>query len=96
MHTKLYYDLYFKCVNVLIYVILHHSGLLKIADVESRFQYVRSFIQKLVKFGFVNTWEDLSHNLFYFMDFKKEKCISKKMKKKSPELILKPCLYKKR
>jgi ribosomal RNA-processing protein 8 len=64
--------------------------------VESRFEDVQEFIQKLEKFGFVNTWKDLSHNLFYFMDFKKEKYISKKMKKKLPELNLKPCLYKKR
>lgn len=95
MHTKLYY-VYFECVNLLICVILNYRGLLKIAEVESRFEDVQSFIQKLEKFGFVNTWKDLSHNLFYFMDFKKEKCISKKMKKKLPELILKPCLYKKR
>ncbi|XP_021928924.1 ribosomal RNA-processing protein 8 isoform X2 [Zootermopsis nevadensis] len=76
--------------------VLKEGGLLKIAEVESRFEDVQTFIQKLKKFGFVNTWKDLSHNLFYFMDFKKEKCISKKMKKKLPELILKPCLYKKR
>ena len=71
-------------------------GLLMIAEVESRFESVEVFIQSLQKFGFVNTWKDLSYNLFYFMNFKKEKCISKKMKSKLPELTLKPCLYKKR
>jgi ribosomal RNA-processing protein 8 len=76
-------------------IILHYRGLLKIAEVESRFEDVQTFIQKLQKFGFINTWKDLSH-LFYFMDFKKERCISKKMKKKLPDLTLKPCLYKKR
>ncbi|PNF14020.1 hypothetical protein B7P43_G03581 [Cryptotermes secundus] len=76
--------------------VLREGGLLMIAEVESRFEDVRVFIQNLEKFGFVNTLKDLSHNLFYFMDFKKEKCISKKMKKKLPEITLKPCLYKKR
>ncbi|KAJ4440853.1 hypothetical protein ANN_10700 [Periplaneta americana] len=76
--------------------ILKEGGILKVAEVESRFENVDSFIIMLQKFGFVNTWKDFSHNLFYFMDFKKEKCISKKMKKKLPELTLKPCLYKKR
>ena len=69
---------------------------MKIAEVESRFDSVESFINNLSKFGFVNTWKDLSHNLFYFMDFKKERCISKKKRAKLPEITLKPCLYKKR
>jgi ribosomal RNA-processing protein 8 len=73
-----------------------YRGLLKIAEVESRFEDVTTFIQNLEKFGFVNMWKNLSYNLFYFMDFKKEKCISKKMKKKLPKITLKPCLYKKR
>jgi ribosomal RNA-processing protein 8 len=73
-----------------------YRGLLKIAEVESRFEDVQTFIKNLEKFGFVNTWKNLSYNLFYFMDFKKEKCIRKKIKKKLPELTLKPCLYKKR
>ncbi|KAJ9582892.1 hypothetical protein L9F63_022760, partial [Diploptera punctata] len=71
-------------------------GLMQIAEVESRFDNVENFIQNLHKFGFLNTWKDLTYNIFYFMDFKKERCIGKKMKSKLPEITLKPCLYKKR
>lgn len=68
---------------------------MKIVEVESRFEDVTNFIKLLTNYGFKNTWKDLSHALFYFMDFKKEEDIS--MKKKSlPSIILKPCLYKKR
>ncbi|KRT82895.1 methyltransferase, partial [Oryctes borbonicus] len=51
--------------------ILKNGGLLKIAEVESRFDKVDDFIEGLKRFGFVNIWKDLSHNLFYFLDFKK-------------------------
>lgn len=75
--------------------VLKTNGTLKIAEVESRFENVTDFIKLLTKYGFKNTWKDLSHDLFYFMDFKKEADIN--MKKKSlPSIILKSCLYKKR
>ncbi|KMQ98106.1 ribosomal rna-processing protein 8-like protein [Lasius niger] len=75
--------------------VLKNNGTLKIAEVESRFEDVTNFIKLLTDYGFKNTWKDLSHDLFYFMDFKKEGDIN--MKKKSlPSIILKPCLYKKR
>lgn len=61
---------------------------------ESRFDSVEKFIKGVEKLGFVNTWKDLSHNLFYFMDFKKTEDVKKK--KAVPEITLKPCLYKKR
>ncbi|XP_015598709.1 ribosomal RNA-processing protein 8 [Cephus cinctus] len=75
--------------------VLKKDGLLKIAEVESRFDKVEDFIKILENYGFVNTWKDLSHNLFYFMDFKKVKDINRN-DKKLPPLSLKPCLYKKR
>lgn len=71
------------------------SGLLKIADVESRFESVEDFINGVEKLGFAKTWMDLSHNLFYFLDFKKTEAVIKK-NKTVPEIKLKPCLYKKR
>ncbi|XP_029680612.1 ribosomal RNA-processing protein 8 [Formica exsecta] len=75
--------------------VLKNNGTLKIVEVESRFEDVTNFIKLLTNYGFKNTWKDLSHALFYFMDFKKEEDII--MKKKSlPSIILKPCLYKKR
>ncbi|XP_053995262.1 ribosomal RNA-processing protein 8 [Hylaeus anthracinus] len=75
--------------------VLKKDGILKIAEVESRFEHVEDFIKVLSNYGFKNTWKDLSHNLFYFLDFKKEKDIGGK-KSKFPPLTLKPCLYKKR
>ncbi|XP_076646422.1 uncharacterized protein LOC143355484 [Halictus rubicundus] len=75
--------------------ILKKDGILKIAEVESRFDRVEDFIKVLSGYGFKNTLKDLSHNLFYFLDFKKEKDIGGKKSKLSP-ITLKPCLYKKR
>lgn len=54
-----------------------------------------NFIKLLAKYGFKNTWKDLSHDLFYFMDFKKEEDINMK-KNNLPSITLKSCLYKKR
>ncbi|GJQ84323.1 hypothetical protein Trydic_g5261 [Trypoxylus dichotomus] len=74
--------------------ILKNGGLLKVAEVESRFDTVEVFIEGVKRFGFVNTWKDLSHNLFYFLDFKKTfQC---KSLHKLPTISLHPCLYKKR
>ncbi|KZC09235.1 Ribosomal RNA-processing protein 8 [Dufourea novaeangliae] len=75
--------------------ILKKDGILKIAEVKSRFEQVDDFIKVLSQYGFKNTWKDFSHNLFYFLDFKKEKDISGN-KQKLPPITLKPCLYKKR
>jgi ribosomal RNA-processing protein 8 len=74
--------------------VLKPGGILKIAEVESRFEDVHKFVAAVQKFNFKNTWKDLSHNLFYFLDFKKESDI--KNKKKISTISLYPCLYKKR
>lgn len=71
------------------------SGILKIAEIESRFDYIEDFIKLLNDYGFVNTWKDLSQNLFYFLDFKKVKDITTN-RSKLPMITLKSCLYKKR
>ncbi|XP_014219552.1 ribosomal RNA-processing protein 8 [Copidosoma floridanum] len=76
--------------------VLEKNGILKIAEVESRFEKVDDFIKTMTKYGFDNTWTDLSNNLFYFMDFKKTKDVLKKDANKLPALTLKSCLYKKR
>ncbi|KYQ60370.1 Ribosomal RNA-processing protein 8 [Trachymyrmex zeteki] len=75
--------------------VLKNNGILKIAEVESRFEDVKDFIRLLRHYGFKNTWKDLSHNLFYFMDFKKDEDISMK-RKNLPPITLKSCAYKKR
>ncbi|CAD1480624.1 unnamed protein product, partial [Heterotrigona itama] len=74
--------------------VLKKGGILKIAEVESRFERVEDFINAINGYGFKNIWKDLSHNLFYFLDFKKEGDISDK-KNKLPSITLRPCLYKK-
>ena len=68
---------------------------MKIAEVESRFENVENFIKLVGSYGFVNTWADLSNQLFYFLDFKKEKNVDKG-NKKLPKIELNSCLYKKR
>lgn len=74
--------------------VLKTGGLMMIAEVESRFENVDTFIQDIKKFGFANTWKDFSHKIFYFLYFKK--VISVKKSNKLPTIFLKPCLYKKR
>uniref|UniRef100_A0A1B6C524 Ribosomal RNA-processing protein 8 n=1 Tax=Clastoptera arizonana TaxID=38151 RepID=A0A1B6C524_9HEMI len=76
--------------------ILKEGGILKIAEVESRFYDVQQFVKDVQKFGFNAKSQDLSHNLFYFLDFSKRSNINKRKKSKLPQLALKPCLYKKR
>ena len=77
--------------------VLRVSGTLKVAELESRFQGqdcdVDKFISDVEKFGFKNSWKDLKKDFFYFLDFQKVKDVKKK---KLPEIVLKPCLYKKR
>lgn len=75
--------------------VLKKDGILKIAEIESRFEQVEDFIKLLNNYGFVNTWKDLSQNLFYFLDFKKVKDITKD-RHKLPQIALKSCIYKKR
>ncbi|XP_045466106.1 ribosomal RNA-processing protein 8 [Harmonia axyridis] len=74
--------------------VLKIGGILKIAEVESRFDNVDDFIKGVQSFGFKNTQKDLSHNIFYFIDFKKTTNIKKT--KGLPTLSLHPCMYKKR
>ncbi|XP_014247245.1 ribosomal RNA-processing protein 8 [Cimex lectularius] len=76
--------------------VLKIGGLLKIAEVESRFDKIEEFILLMKKYGFDLISKDLSHNLFYFLNFKKISDISKSQKKKLPCIQLAPCMYKKR
>jgi ribosomal RNA-processing protein 8 len=75
--------------------ILKLSGLLKIAEVSSRFEDIKLFIDFVQKCGFELVSQDLSHNLFYFLNFKKTHDVNS-FNKKIPDYSLKPCLYKKR
>jgi len=75
--------------------ILKVDGIMKIAELESRFQGdSQSFIRDVEKFGFKLTWKNLKNQYFQFFDFKK--IGEAKSKKKLPNIALKACVYKKR
>ncbi|KAG8227177.1 hypothetical protein J437_LFUL008061 [Ladona fulva] len=74
--------------------VMKMGGLMKIAEVESRFEDVSKFLQLMGKFGFLCTCKDLSNDYFYLFDFRKEKNI--KEGKILPSLELRACSYKKR
>ena len=76
--------------------VLKMGGILKIAEVESRFDgddAINSFVEFGEKSGFSLKWKDLKKEYFNLFDFGK---ISKFNNKKVMEATLKPCLYKKR
>lgn len=75
--------------------ILKLNGLIKVAEVASRFDDIKVFIEFVQKCGFELVSKDLSHNLFYFINFKKTHDVNS-FNKKIPDYSLKPCLYKKR
>ncbi|CAL8352762.1 unnamed protein product [Lota lota] len=70
------------------------GGVLKIAEVASRFDDVRGFLTTLSNLGFKMTLKDTENSHFYSFDFLKIKEVSENMK--SSSLELRPCVYKKR
>lgn len=77
------------------YYSFNHSGLLKIAEVESRFADVRQFVEHIKACGFQHVNTDSSSKFFVFINFKKVRNVEK-TNKQVPAFSLKPCLYKKR
>uniref|UniRef100_A0A182M2H2 Ribosomal RNA-processing protein 8 n=1 Tax=Anopheles culicifacies TaxID=139723 RepID=A0A182M2H2_9DIPT len=75
--------------------VLKVGGLMKIAEVSSRFDDVNVFISNVKKCGFTLENKDLKHTLFYFFNFKKERTVLKGSTN-IKQFSLKPCLYKKR
>lgn len=73
--------------------VLKPRGLLKIAEVASRFDNIKFFTSNIEKCGFTLQNKDLSDKLFYFFTFKKT---SDEKGEKVKNFSLKPCLYKKR
>ncbi|XP_029840115.2 ribosomal RNA-processing protein 8 [Ixodes scapularis] len=74
--------------------ILKKGGLLKIAEVKSRFRNIDGFPKAMKKFGFQFVQKDDSNKMFVLFDFKKLRSTSKHPY--LPQLKLMPCLYKKR
>uniref|UniRef100_UPI00398E8525 ribosomal RNA-processing protein 8 n=1 Tax=Pristiophorus japonicus TaxID=55135 RepID=UPI00398E8525 len=74
--------------------VLRPGGILKIAEVASRFGDVRNFISALGSLGFKLGSKDTGNSYFYLFDFRKSQ--SPREKAELRPLELKPCLYKKR
>lgn len=74
--------------------ILKKGGLLKIAEVKSRFWTTHGFAKTMKKFGFDLVNKDESNKMFVLFDFKKVR--STTLHPNLPTLKLLPCLYKKR
>jgi hypothetical protein len=77
--------------------VLKARGLLKIAEVASRFTELDSFIRAVESLGFTLQQKDESNPFFVLLDFTKSQSYSSLRKKQNTDgLILKPCLYKRR
>lgn len=74
--------------------VLKMGGLVYIAEIQSRFENVYSFIKCLEGCGFELVKKDVSVKLFYFFQFKKVANVGKVVRLKP--FSLKPCLYRKR
>ncbi|KAM9853278.1 uncharacterized protein rrp8 [Aulostomus maculatus] len=74
--------------------VLKMGGVLKIAEVASRFDNVRSFITALANLGFKMASKDTENSHFYAFDFVKTRDAPENIKKFG--LQLKACVYKKR
>jgi ubiquinone/menaquinone biosynthesis C-methylase UbiE len=75
--------------------VLKKGGLLKIAELESRFVGMKKFLLLLEKLGFELKQKTQPNGYFYVMNFEKTGDCKKPNNIKEDE-ILKPCLYKKR
>uniref|UniRef100_A0A3Q4IFH9 Ribosomal RNA-processing protein 8 n=1 Tax=Neolamprologus brichardi TaxID=32507 RepID=A0A3Q4IFH9_NEOBR len=74
--------------------VLKKRGVLKIAEVASRFDNVRNFITALSSLGFKMVSKDTENSHFYSFEFAKTGKAPENLKKVG--LQLKPCVYKKR
>ncbi|XP_075544592.1 uncharacterized protein LOC142578844 [Dermacentor variabilis] len=74
--------------------ILKKGGILKVAEVKSRFSTTQGFAKTMKKFGFQLEHLDESNKMFVLFDFKKVRSTTEHLH--LPILKLMPCLYKKR
>ncbi|CDQ67445.1 unnamed protein product [Oncorhynchus mykiss] len=75
--------------------VLAMGGILKIAEVASRFENVRNFMGALSSLGFKLVTKDTENSHFYSFEFEKIAEAPERVKK-AAGLELRPCLYKKR
>ncbi|XP_016072766.1 PREDICTED: ribosomal RNA-processing protein 8 [Miniopterus natalensis] len=76
--------------------VLKPGGLLKVAEVSSRFEDVRTFLGAVTKLGFKIIFKDLTNSHFFLFDFEKTGPPRVGPKAQLSGLKLQPCLYKRR
>ncbi|KAM5319914.1 ribosomal RNA-processing protein 8 [Glossophaga mutica] len=76
--------------------VLKTGGLLKVAEVSSRFEDVRTFLGAVTKLGFKVISKDLTNSHFFLFDFEKTGPPRVGPKAQLSGLKLQPCLYKRR
>lgn len=76
--------------------VLKPGGLLKVAEVSSRFEDVRTFLGAVIKLGFKVICKDLTNSHFFLFDFQKTGPPQVGPKAQLSGLNLQPCLYKRR
>ncbi|XP_051005108.1 LOW QUALITY PROTEIN: ribosomal RNA-processing protein 8 [Acomys russatus] len=76
--------------------VLKPGGLLKVAEVSSRFEDIRSFLGAVTKLGFKVIYKDLTNSHFFLFDFEKTGPPRVGPKAQLSGLKLQPCLYKRR
>ncbi|KAM6173374.1 ribosomal RNA-processing protein 8 [Erethizon dorsatum] len=76
--------------------VLKPGGLLKVAEVSSRFEDVRTFLGAVTKLGFKVISKDLTNSHFFLFDFEKTGPPRVGPKVQLAGLKLQPCLYKRR
>ncbi|EHB06717.1 Ribosomal RNA-processing protein 8 [Heterocephalus glaber] len=76
--------------------VLKPGGLLKVAEVSSRFEDVRTFLRAVTKLGFKVISKDLTNSHFFLFDFEKTGPSQVGPKAQLAGLKLQPCLYKRR
>ncbi|XP_024425106.2 ribosomal RNA-processing protein 8 [Desmodus rotundus] len=76
--------------------VLKTGGLLKVAEVSSRFEDVRTFLGAVTKLGFKVISKDMTNSHFFLFDFEKTGPPRVGPKAQLSGLKLQPCLYKRR
>ncbi|XP_057633760.1 ribosomal RNA-processing protein 8 [Chionomys nivalis] len=76
--------------------VLKPGGLLKVAEVSSRFEDIRTFLGAVTKLGFKVIYKDLTNSHFFLFDFEKTGPPRVGPKAQLSGLKLQPCLYKRR
>ncbi|XP_060032942.1 ribosomal RNA-processing protein 8 isoform X1 [Erinaceus europaeus] len=76
--------------------VLKPGGLLKVAEVSSRFEDIRTFLGAVSKLGFKVIFKDLNNSHFFLFDFEKTGPPRVGPKTQLSGLKLQPCLYKRR